>query len=44
MARNPVEEDVSVNALINRYAGDLYLRQTWELHVRKALGITETRT
>src|ERR1700676_40889 len=42
MARNPVEEDASVNALIE--AGTpvvCVFGKTWELHVRKALGISE---
>src|SRR5580704_16687411 len=42
MARNPVEDDVSVNALIE--AGTpvvCVFGKTWELHVRKALGISE---
>jgi 2-isopropylmalate synthase len=42
MVRNPVEDDVSVNALIE--AGTpvvCVFGKTWELHVRKALGITE---
>lgn len=42
MARNPVEEDVSVNALIDADTPVVCIfGKTWELHVRKALGITE---
>src|SRR5882757_11528576 len=42
MARNPVEEDVSVNALIEANTPVVCIfGKTWELHVRKALGITE---
>jgi len=42
MAKNPVEEDPSVNALIE--AGTpvvCVFGKTWELHVQRALGITE---
>src|ERR1700692_1124785 len=42
MARNPVEEDSSVNALIEADTPVVCIfGKTWELHVRKALGITE---
>src|ERR1019366_5726829 len=42
MARNPVEEDVSFNALIEADTPVVCIfGKTWELHVRKALGITE---
>jgi len=42
MARNPVEEDASVNALIEADTPVVCVfGKTWELHVRKALGITE---
>src|SRR5258708_31946654 len=42
MARNPVEEDTSVNALIEADTPVVCIfGKTWELHVRKALGITE---
>ena len=42
MARNSVEEDVSVNALIEADTPVVCVfGKTWELHVRKALGITE---
>ena len=42
MARNPVEEDASVNALIEAETPVVCVfGKTWELHVRKALGITE---
>ena len=42
MARNPVEEDTSVNALIEAETPVVCVfGKTWELHVRKALGITE---
>jgi len=42
MARNPVEEDASVNALIEADTPVVCIfGKTWELHVRKALGITE---
>src|SRR5712671_4436553 len=42
MARNPVEEDPSVNALIEAGTPVVCIfGKTWELHVRKALGITE---
>src|ERR1700691_5879861 len=42
MARNPVEDDVSVNALIEAATPVVCIfGKTWELHVRKALGITE---
>ncbi|MEO8050094.1 MAG: citramalate synthase [Acidobacteriota bacterium] len=41
MARNPVEEDSSVNALIEADTPVVAIfGKTWELHVRKALGIT----
>ena len=42
MARNTVEEDVSVNALIEADTPVVCIfGKSWELHVRKALGITE---
>jgi 2-isopropylmalate synthase len=42
MARNPVEEDASVNALLEADTPVVCIfGKTWELHVRKALGITE---
>jgi len=42
MARNPVEEDASVNALIEADTPVVCIfGKTWDLHVRKALGITE---
>src|ERR1700691_999565 len=42
MARNPVEDDVSVNALIEADTPVVCVfGKTWDLHVRKALGITE---
>ena len=42
MARNPVEQDASVNALIEADTPVVCIfGKTWELHVRKALGITE---
>src|SRR5665213_2499438 len=42
MARNKVEEDPSVNALIEADTPVVCVfGKTWELHVRKALGITE---
>src|SRR5882672_1525443 len=42
MARNSVEEDASVNALIEANTPVVCIfGKTWELHVRKALGITE---
>ena len=42
MARNSVEEDPSVNALIESGTPVVCIfGKTWELHVRKALGITE---
>src|ERR1700682_4620875 len=42
LARNKVEEDTSVNALIEAETPVVCIfGKTWELHVRKALGITE---
>ena len=42
MARNKVEEDPSVNALIEADTPVVCIfGKTWELHVRRALGITE---
>jgi len=42
MARNPVEEDVSVNALIDANTPVVCIfGKTWDLHVDRALGITE---
>src|SRR6195256_94386 len=42
MARNSVEEDTSVNALIEAETPVVCIfGKSWELHVRKALGITE---
>jgi 2-isopropylmalate synthase len=42
MARNTVEDDVSVNALIEAGTPVVCIfGKSWELHVRKALGITE---
>ena len=42
MARNSVEEDTSVNALIESETPVVCIfGKTWEFHVRKALGITE---
>jgi 2-isopropylmalate synthase len=42
MARNKVEDDVSVNALIEAATPVVCIfGKSWELHVRKALGITE---
>jgi 2-isopropylmalate synthase len=42
MARNKVEEDPSVNALIEAGTPVVCIfGKTWELHVRRALGITE---
>ena len=42
MARNKVEDDPSVNALIEADTPVVCIfGKTWELHVRRALGITE---
>src|SRR5205809_5305703 len=41
-ARNPVEEDASVNALIAAQTPVISVfGKTWDLHVHRALGITE---
>src|ERR1700730_7078277 len=41
-ARNPVEEDVSVNALVSAGTPVVSLfGKSWDLHVHRALGITE---
>ena len=41
-ARNPVEQDVSVNALIESGTPVVSIfGKSWDLHVRRALGITE---
>ncbi len=42
MARNPVDQDSSVNALVEADTPVVCIfGKTWDLHVRKALGITE---